>query len=310
MKSVAIISVLCATGCLRVIDLDDDERDAIVISGDAFPPVDANSDLDCALPLSCPAPSAGRATICGWIHDAETDAVVAAANPARQACGSATTSGPCSLRVRYFDALDFAMNPGGAVPLSTESSMVDDCGRFRGQNITRATFGFTAVVIDDAPGITPAEPHRLTSIVYSNGEAIPAIGRAYVTRTSTDQLWTTGAGLGNPSFGQRGVLVKVFTHRGAPVAGVTVRRNDNQAPDDDHYFSDTGITRRMVAPAQTSTGANGTVLVTNSDTPTAHDGAGAEPSGCVWPGTLGASVPGVVSFELSEAETPAGAPCP
>jgi hypothetical protein len=321
MKS--IISVLgaacvCATGCLRVIDLDDDEddRDAIVISGDAFPPVDApidaNPDLDCSIPISCPAPSAGKATICGWIHDAETDGVVAAPAPTRQACTSATTSGPCSLRVRFFDALDFAMNPGGALPITPESATVDDCGRFRGLNLNRATFGFIAVAVDDAPGITPAEPHRLTGIVYSNGEAAPVIGRAYTTRVSTDQLWTTGAGLSGQTFAQRGVLVKVFTNRGAPVAGVTARRNGSQIPADDYYFSDTGVTRRMVVPAgsQAATGANGSVLIVNSPTPIEHDGTGAEPSGCRWPANLGASVPGVVLFDIAEAETPAGALCP
>lgn len=310
MRFVAFLSLLCATGCLRIIDLDDDGRDAIVVSGDAFPPVDADSDLDCAIPLSCPPPSAGKATICGWIHDAEADEVVAAPDPMRQACGSATTSGPCSLRVRFVEAIDFASDPNGAPPLLPESTTIDDCGRFRGQNLPRASFGFIAVVVDDAPGVTPAEPHRVTSIVYNNAEASPAIGRAYTTRVATDQLWTTGAGLSGSTFAQRGVLVKVFMHRGAPVAGVTVRRNDSQIPADDHYFSDAGLTRRMVAPAQTATGPNGTVLVTNTTTPIAIGGVGGEPSGCTWPANLGAATPGVVSLDFAEAETPAGAPCP
>lgn len=316
MRLVAIGLLVCATGCLRIIDLDDDEEeiDAIAISGDASdapsPPIDSNADLGCSAPLPCPAPDSGRATICGWIHDAETDGVIEAQNPTRQACGGATSSGPCSLRVRYFDALDFAMNPGGAMPLVPESATVDDCGRFRGMNMARATFGFIAVVVDDAPGITSTEPHRLTSIVYSNAEATPAVGRAYVTRASTDQLWHTGTGLGGVTLSSRGVLVKVFSYHGMPRSGVTIRRNGNPSPADDFYFSDAGVTRTMVAPTQTATGPNGSVLMLNSATPIAHDGVGGEPPGCIWPASLGASTPGVVSFDVTEPETPAGAPCP
>lgn len=317
----AVLGLVCATGCLRIIDLDDDEAqvDAIVVNGDAFPPsdgippIDSNSDLDCSVPLPCPPPDSGKATVCGWIHDAETDEAVAVPNPTRQACSGATTTGPCSLRVRYYDALDFAMNPNGAVPITPQSAMVDDCGRFRATNLNRATFGFIGIAVDDAPTVTPAEPHRITGVAFSNaaldGAEATRVVRAYATRVSTDQLWSAGAGI-SPSFGTRGVLLKVFVRNGQPVAGVTARRNGTQVPADDLYFSDTGVTRRMIDPTRTSTGPNGSVLIINSDTPIAHDGVGGEPSGCQWPSNLAASIPGAVFVQRQEPETPAGAPCP
>ncbi|HUQ04507.1 MAG TPA: hypothetical protein VM261_18530 [Kofleriaceae bacterium] len=321
MRSVAtpslLYATLCASGCLRVIDLDDDgnDVDAIVVSGDAatgdaVPFPDGAWDQDCSIPLPCPAPNANRVAVCGWIHDAESDGVVAAANPTRQSCTGLTDTGPCSLRVRYFDALDFAGNPSSAQPITPESSMVDDCGRFRATNMPRPTFGFLGIAVDDTPGITPVTPHRPTVVNVPNSLATPGILRIYSTRVSTDMMWSTSAGLANQTFAQRGVLMKVFTVRGQPVAGVSVRRSGSLIPNDDYYFSDTTITRTTIDPQRTSTGPSGAVLVINADTPIAHDGVGSEPAGCRWPSNLGASTPGVVSIDIVEAEMPSGVICP
>lgn len=311
-KTIATAMLLCASGCLRIIDLDEDDNavDAIVVTGDASPLPDGAWDQDCSIPLPCPPPDAGKATVCGWIHDAETDGIIPTENPTRQSCSGLTSTGPCSLRVRYFDALDFAGNPSGALPIVPESSMVDDCGRFRALNLPRPQFGFLAIAVDDAPGITPVTPHRLTSVTVPNALATPGIVRAYSTRVSTDVMWHASSAVGGMTFAQRGALVKVFTYRGQPRAGVAVRQSGATIPNNDFYFSDTGITRTTIAPQQTSTGANGSVLIINVDTPTGHDGVGAEPSGCVWPAKLGAATPGVVWIDLVEAETPSGAICP
>lgn len=310
-KWILLSVVLLAGGCLRIIDLDDDENDvdAIVVPVDSA--VTGDALLDCAIPLPCPGPEAGRATLCGRIYDTESDDVLEAPSPTRQACASTSTSGPCALRVRYYDALDFAMNPGGAPPLVPTETVVDDCGRFRAQNMTRATFGFIAIVTDDAPGIAPDQPHRMTNVVFTNAEAMGnAWVRAYATLASTDQLWSSTAGLSGMSFAQRGVLMKVFLYRENPVPGVTVTRNGSTSPGDDYYFSDTGITRRTVNPAQTATGANGSVLMINSPSPIEHSGTGAEPAGCRWPANLNASIQGVVYVDRKEAETSTGAACP
>ncbi|HUQ04350.1 MAG TPA: hypothetical protein VM261_17745, partial [Kofleriaceae bacterium] len=229
-------------------------------------------------------------------------------------------SGPCSLRVRFFDALDFAGNPQTAQPIiPPEGVYQDGCNRYKGHNMTRPMFGFVGIGVDDAPGITPTTPHRVTGVATANNLATPARGfRAYITKVSTDQLWSTSAALGGMSFGQRGVLAIVFHYKGAPRSGVTIRRSGSPIPNDDFYFTDTGITRTTVSGGipgtQSSTGANGTGLVINADTPIAHDGIGGEPGTpgqCVWPSNLGASIPNVVFVQIKEAElATGGAACP
>ncbi len=307
--ALALAVIAPIAGCLRLYDSSPD-GDASV---DA-PNPDADSDLsafDCAVDLPCGTPTPGQASVCGTIYDIETEAPIRAPNPTRQACTAITPDGPCSLRIRYFDALDFAMNPQGAVPLVADSAMLDDCGRFRALDLPRATFGFIGIAVDDAAGTDVR--HRLTSVAVSNAEAggdAAAPQRAYATAITTDELWGTSAGLSGMTFAERGVMVVVFLHAGQPVSGVAVRRNDLGIPADDLYFSDPGITRRVVAPAQTSTGTNGTALVVNSATPIAHDGVGGAPAGCVWPSRLGSSIPGTVFMQRKEAETPSGAPCP
>src|SRR5690242_8114236 len=97
-----LLPIALATGCLRIIDLDDDEndQDAIVVPVDAMTTPPGDSLADCAIPVPCPAPQAGQATLCGRIYDTESDDIVEASSPTRQACASVTDSGPCSLRVR------------------------------------------------------------------------------------------------------------------------------------------------------------------------------------------------------------------
>lgn len=274
----------------------------------------------CGQEIECQAPDAGKATLCGRIWDSETDEPIAPAtvDATGMRCTTATNDGPCSLRVRFFDALDFAMNPTGAMPIVPAgdggSVYTDDCNRYRGHNLARATFGFMGIAVDDAPGITPTTPHIITGVATSNALATPGRGfRAYATRAETNTTWTTGAGITGQSFAQRGVLAIVFHHGNDPEAGVRVRRNSQFIPADDFYFADTGVSRSMVQMGTTNpdtTGPNGTVLVINSPTPIEHDGVGGEPSGCVWPANLAASIPGVVFMQIKHAETPAGAACP
>jgi hypothetical protein len=257
-----------------------------------------------------------KATLCGHIYDSQTDLPIPKAllNPEMQCSPTAPTNdGPCSLRLRFFDALDFAMNPTGAQPIVPPAGGVfqDGCGRYKGENMTRATFGFMGIAVDDHPMATPTDPHRLTGVATSNAAASPGNGfRAYSTRVTTDMAWTSSAGLTGMTFAQRGVLAITFRYHQMPVAGVQARRSGALIPNDDFYFSDTGVTRNTVAPAQTMTGANGTALVINSPSPIEHDGVGAEPSGCRWPANLAASVMGVTFIQLKDAETAAGAACP
>lgn len=251
-------------------------------------------------------------TLCGQIYDTETDMPIVAPGATATRCNPAapTAEGPCSLDLKFYDALDFAQNPDTAQPLVPAGGVyVDDCGRYKGENITSPTFGFIGVAVGDAVGREGR--HRRTGVATANGLARPdADFRAYVTRVSTDMLWSTQAGLSGMTFAQRGVLAIVFRHNDNPVAGVQVQRDNNNIPNDDFYFADDpGPGRAMLSTTRTNTGPNGTVLVVNSPTPIAHDGAGGEPAGCQWPSNLAASIAGVTFVQIKDAEMPGGAPC-
>lgn len=275
--------------------------------------VGTGTQTGCNRPIACPAPAAGRITICGQLYDAETDQPIVAAGATGAMCtGAPTADGPCSLRVRFFDAVEFSMNPATAVErIPAGGLVVDDCGRYRGSDLPMATFSFMGVAVDDAVGTTAR--HRLTGVAIGNDDALPARDfRAYATRITTDQAWSTSAGLSGASFATRGVYAAVFRYRDMPVSGVTATRTGGTLPSDDYYFSDTNAMRTTVDPARATTGNNGTVLITDSVGAgvTDHAGMGAEPSGCQWPTNLAAAIPTVVFMQLKPAEQTAGVACP
>jgi hypothetical protein len=272
---------------------------------------------DCSAPRACPAPQSGKLTLCGRLYDTETDQPIEAANATGELCTASTATGPCSLKLLFFDALEFSINPMTANPIVPTTLDVDDCGRFVAQNLSRPSFGFIGAGTDDANG----QPDRyvLTGVATPNASATPARDfRIYATLKSTDADWSSSAAIGGASFAERGVLAAVFRHRGAPVAGVRVRRSANFIPNDDFYFSDTGVGRTTVSPHVNndtspgvgSTGPNGTALVINVSSATNHDGSGGEPANCRWPESLAAAIPTVVFVQLKDAETSGGAACP
>jgi hypothetical protein len=266
----------------------------------------------CTGSFACATPDGTHVTVCGNLFDSQTDLQVVATAPTAARCNPAapTADGPCSLDVKFYDALDFAQNPDTAQPLTPMGGVyVDDCGRYKGEHIPQPTFGFIGVAVDDAGG-TP-DRHRRTGVATANGAARPALNfRAYVTRVETDMLWTTQAGLTGMTFSQRGVLAIVFRHGTNSIAGVQIQKDNNNVPNDDFYFSDSGNTRGTLDPARTNTGPNGTGLVINAPSPIAFDGAGGEPGGCQWPTNLAAAIPGVTFVQIKQAEMPGGAPCP
>lgn len=297
------------SACHLIIDLDDEGDDVSSIDAPvADAPVDSPETSSCAVDLPCPAPTAQRLTVCGRLWDLEDEAPVAPSGTSTAVCSGPTASGPCSVSVRYFDALDYAQNPDTAQPLQPAQAELDHCGRFRAVDITTPTFGFLAIVTDDAGSNAVLRP---TFITLGNGEARPAANlRAYVTRQTTDARWTTDAGLSGMTLGERGIYVPIFLHGDTPVAGVRVTRNNTDIPNDDLYFSDAGLTRSTVDPARATTGPNGSAIVINSSTPIQFSGSGAEPAGCQWPQALAMAVPGVVMVQRKQAEQPGGAACP
>lgn len=265
----------------------------------------------CTAELPCLAPSPNRLTLCGRIYDTETDQVVAAPGATGIPCNPAapTADGPCSLKVQFYDAIGFQMDPTGATPLVPESLLVDDCGRYQVNNLPLTSFGFLGAAVDEAPG--QPDTRLLTGVATAQAQAMPARRfPLFTTRKTTEAPWTTAANPAGGPFRTQGVLAIIFRHAGVPVPGVVARRNGNVIPADDFYFSDTGVARTTVAPAQAMTGPNGTALVINSSSPAPHDGVGGEPPGCRWPSVLAATVPGVVFVQVKEAEALGGGLCP
>ena len=71
----------------------------------------------CSAPFACPAPAAGKQTICGQIYDFQDMSTFADTGATGAKCGSGATSGPCSIGIKAFDAISFAMNPQTATEL-------------------------------------------------------------------------------------------------------------------------------------------------------------------------------------------------
>jgi hypothetical protein len=277
---------------------------------DAAPP-DGAPPASCDVPLPCPAPDVGKVSVCGQLHDAETSAPIQAASPTFLACGTdgAATDGPCQLALQLYDALDFAGNPTGAVPLPADEVVVDDCGRFRAHNVTRPALGFLGLAVDDADGA--ADAHRLsgTARPAASGAVLAGLRLDAVT-VATDTTWTTQAGLVGDSLAERGVILATFVDGDTPVAGVTMTRNGAPVPAGTYYFSDTApASRTTVDPEQTSTGADGAALMLGSSL-VEHSGDGGERGDCAWTSGLAASIPGVVFTTTYRLEGPGGGDCP
>lgn len=244
----------------------------------------------------CPDSTPGNFTICGRIADAQTDVFFEAAGATGAACpGTPTAAGPCSVAIRFYDALDFAGNPSGAVPIVPGSLVVDDCGRFRATEVDSGALNFLAVVTDDAIGTT--DRHRRSS---AHVAASTSTLRTYVVRNETDIAWSTSAGLSGPTFADRGVVAMNFRHQGTGRAGVTIMRNGSTQLADDHYFSDAGPTRTTVDPGLLVTGTNGTGLLLNSPLQN-HGGQGGEPGGCEWQSGVAVATSGVVLWFTNDA---------
>jgi hypothetical protein len=268
----------------------------------------------CSGPFQCPAPTtAGRATICGQILDIETDQPLRKSTAAGLLCDpdAPADSGACALTVDAYDALAFAANPTGATPLPRDKLEWDDCGRFRAQNIEVPVATFIGFAVNDAAG---RDAVVLTGVADAFKRDETRRGFAlFATRNETDSKWTAGAGnpFGGTSFAQKGVFLEIFRHKGQPVAGVQMTRNNATEPADDYYFSDVGGTlRATVSPAQAATGLNGTGLMVNSEGLQNHGGTGAERDGCEWPVAYGVALPGVVFASIRNSFDPlTGEPC-
>jgi hypothetical protein len=212
-----------------------------------------------------------------------------------------------------YDALAFAADPAGAVPLTTAETYLDHCGRYRLREIEPAGAPFIGLGVGDHP--MQGMNHKLTGVAFptATNTALPDVP-AYVTRNATDMLWTMGTGE-STSLAAQGVYVNIYRdHRsqadpfaGEPAEGVQILRGGAAIPNDDYYFTDTSPSMRtMVAPtSQTTTGPNGTGLVLRQPSLAPYTGTmGPLPGGCGWYSSTGATIDPVVFVQIHEPATP------
>ncbi len=139
-------------------------------------------------PIGCSRPSPGYASVCGSLYDVETSESVADFDVGSCDPSAPTATGPCSIGLRFYDALDLAQDPSTAQPLVPGGFRLLGCGSFAAQDLPAPPSGFLAVIADDAG----------TADVYvQSGTVLPAISGSrlafkslYVVRRTTDAMWT------------------------------------------------------------------------------------------------------------------------
>jgi hypothetical protein len=227
-------------------------------------------------PPPCPVPSASHLrSVCGSVRDVQTSA----------ALGAPQSDG---LEMVVCEPLSvFTGVP--CTPLA--SSAVDECGRYQILDVADPGSGFIMLVTDDKP--MSADDHLPASVIAP----IPTPGvyelDAWAVRHTTISDWNVSAARPpGERFEEIGAVLMIFRATdGTPVAGVTVTKQGMAIPDDDFYFSDTGVqTRISIDPASTATGLNGSALVLYGDIALGA-GAGGEPAGCHWGDQLAGSLP-------------------
>ncbi len=255
--------------------------DAWTIVPDAWrPQPDAGWDgtAPCDVPAPCPPASPGRVSLCGRLIDLETD---------QPLVGSPASA----VWIEFFDALDYAGNPDGAQPLDPDYYFRDACGRFIARDVPRPSLGYLAITTDDAG----SGAYRRTALAkpLASGQVRSDL-RLLAFRSTTDDAWTTQAGLGAQTFADRGAVFALFTHAEAPVEGVSINRNGSVDGANDFYFSDEDPrTRTTVAPSLGATGPNGAALLLGSSL-VEHSGTGGTPPDCNWSSELATAVPSVL----------------
>jgi hypothetical protein len=268
----------------------------------------------CSSPLACPNPSSGATqTICGQIYDFEDNTPFTDGSATGAQCGSATTSGPCSLAIQAYDAIAFAMNPATAQPLANGGLYIDDCGRFRLTDVAQPSGPYIGLGLDDANAANMGPPGTTNTVgvavAVNAGGASPGV-EDWIVKQSTTNSW---AATGGPAI-NTGVLAMVFRANcsgtgctGDPFAlqaGVEMLDNGNPiAPANGFYFAATDTGRTTIDSTATVTGMDGTGLINNASLSaglTAYSGSGGltDPVNCKWPGQAGASLAYIVFIQI------------
>ncbi len=274
----------------------------------------------CSAKLACPAPAAGKQTICGQLYDFETGAAFQATNATGAACTAGATSGPCALALHAFDAVMFSSAPTTTAPQATGSVYLDDCGRYKLIDIAVPTTPFVLVAVDDAaPGM--AGPAGVTN---ATGVATPSAPNtavkdfeAFIVKSSTTTGWGAAPSLA------AGIYAAVYRgHKTGtePAVGVSLQIGAAANPGNpfvtdgarDYYFQTGSPNRTALDPTANATTTNGTALLSGANLGELYSGAGAgiPTLQCVWEVHAGAAVPGSVFIQIFRPTNAPGQTCP
>jgi hypothetical protein len=227
------------------------------------------------IPASCadeyPCPGGGTTmSICGRIHDLETDDVIALAGNAVKCNPDAPAAdGPCSVKYEFYDAANFATGQMMQLDYKVGNVIYDTCGRFR---VTGLGAPATGVVAVGARATAASRKTTGITIKYAAGGAAAGVSM-YSTRTTTDTKLGTAAGAGT-SLAANGAIVSLFAYKGSPVMGVTL--NEPKV----FYFTDASKTSRSMVGG-TATGMNGAAIVLQKALGPVI-ATGGLPAGCDW----------------------------
>lgn len=274
----------------------------------------------CTAPLPCPPPTAGKQTLCGRMYNFEDGEIFQAENATGTRCtySPPSATGPCSVGIRAYDAVAFAMNPQGATPRPTADFYMDDCGRFRLTDVDNPTSPYLGLGIDDAnPANTGPGGNTnavgIATAITSDGTAINNL-EGYVVPVSTTTKWQTSGG---PSIAT-GYYVPVFRQRRTGFltqSGVQVIKvvAPMQVTANDFYFKAADVTRESIdnTTPQNVTGANGTALVSGASlADTAYTGIMGLPPECKYSPAPGVTLPGIVFISIFRPTDQTGMTCP
>jgi hypothetical protein len=287
--------------------------------------------LACGVPIPCPQPDAGKMTICGQIYDIKDMSEFRSGSAANGTpCTTVTTDGPCSLRMDAYDAIDFANHAGSAMPatpLAVGGTYLDDCGRFRFENVPQPASPFVGLGFDDKDASKMGPPGTTNAVGVATPFASDATTslEAYIATKATTDMWSSAAGA--PTVAQ-GIYVPIFRKHFCDPAlgcttpaqqfdtasGVQIYKNTQAVPNNDWYFSDTGSgDHTTIDSSLTVTGANGTGLLTGASVADSIVWTGmggiVDTANCTWEKHAAASLANIVTFQIYRPTTKLGTTC-
>jgi hypothetical protein len=276
----------------------------------------------CGVPLACPAPEAGKQTLCGRMYTFEDGEAFQTADAVGTRCtySPPTADGPCSVGIRAYDAIALASDPMNAQPRPVDDFYMDDCGRFRLTGVANPGSPYLGLAFDDALPANAGPAGNTVTVgiavsITTNGTSINNLEGNIVPISTTTKWQTTGG----PSL-TNGYYAPVFRQRRTGFltqSGVTVLKFPNMTPTpvtaNDFYFRAAEVTRENIdiTTPQNNTGANGTALVSGASlADTAYGGTGGLPAECRYSPQPGVTLPGIVFITIFRPTDAPGMTCP